>query len=123
MEEKGVEKVDTYRTWVYFRKKAVDGDFQIYSDLDSRIKHYKRVSNVWFAIGCAELCIGFSQITLLVTFLEIGSRYFIVHAAAMVLFFSTAIILFGLRWRYTKKIKLLRHKHTRIRETLRNIAN
>jgi hypothetical protein len=110
MEENGVECVDTYRTWVYFRKKALDGNFKIYSDLDSRIKHYKRVSNIWLVIGCAELCIGFSQIHLLTTALKNGSSYVIVNATIMILLFSVGILFLRLWWRYTKKIKQLKRE-------------
>jgi hypothetical protein len=46
MEEAGVECVDTYMRWVYFRKKAEDGAFDLYSDYASRIKQYERVA--WF---------------------------------------------------------------------------
>jgi len=45
MEGTGAECVDTYLRWVYFRKRAADGAFDIYSDYDSRIKHYKRILN------------------------------------------------------------------------------
>lgn len=43
MEEMGVECVSTYGRWVTFRKKAVEGSFDLYSDYESRIKHYKRI--------------------------------------------------------------------------------
>lgn len=42
-EETGTEFVDSYFRWVFFRKKSVEGDFELYTDYDSRIKHYKRV--------------------------------------------------------------------------------
>lgn len=44
MEDYGVECVDTYMNWAYFRKKAADGPFEIYSDFESKIGHYKRVT-------------------------------------------------------------------------------
>jgi hypothetical protein len=110
MEENGVEHVDTYRTWVYFRKKAADGDFEIYSDLDSRIKHYKRVSNIWLVVGCAELCIGFSQIHMFITALEEGSRSFVVSAILMTLVLSVAVLFLRFWWRYVKKIKRLKRE-------------
>jgi hypothetical protein len=43
MTEAGVETVTTYMSWVYFRKPAADGPFELFTDLDSRIVHYKRV--------------------------------------------------------------------------------
>jgi hypothetical protein len=42
LEETGVECVTTSGRWAYFRKKAADGPFYLYSDLEAKIKHYKR---------------------------------------------------------------------------------
>jgi len=44
MEETGAECIGTYVRWVYFRKKTSEGPFDLYSDYDSRINHYKRVA-------------------------------------------------------------------------------
>jgi hypothetical protein len=48
MEDSGVECVSTYVRWVYFRKKAEDGAFDLYSDYASKIIHYSRV--IWLVI-------------------------------------------------------------------------
>lgn len=45
LEETGIEHVASILKWVYLRKKASDGPFDIYSDIDSKIKHYKRIIN------------------------------------------------------------------------------
>lgn len=65
MEDTGTELVASYNRWVYFRRKAALGEFNIYSDIDSRIKHYKNV-RVFFEIavmlnffaGILNLCYG-----------------------------------------------------------------
>lgn len=44
LKEVGVEKVGSFFRWVYFRKKATEGSFDLYSDIDSRLKHYKRIN-------------------------------------------------------------------------------
>ncbi len=43
MEETGAEYVDHVDRWVYFRKKAADGEFDLYSDINSRIAHVQRI--------------------------------------------------------------------------------
>jgi len=52
MEETGAECVSTYMRWAVFRKKASQGAFNLYSDYDSKIKHYERIVKllgwVWF---------------------------------------------------------------------------
>jgi hypothetical protein len=45
----GVQTVTTYMSWVYFRRPAAEGPFQLFSDLDSRISHYRRVLTLF---GC-----------------------------------------------------------------------
>lgn len=39
MADMGVDVVDTYLRWVYFRKPYDDTPFELYSDLDARIRH------------------------------------------------------------------------------------
>ena len=43
LEETGVEYICSWIRWVYLRKKTADGPFNLYSDLDSRISHFRRV--------------------------------------------------------------------------------
>jgi hypothetical protein len=108
--ENGVEHVDTYFRWVYFRKKASDGGFKIYSDLYSQIKHYQRISKIWLIIGCMELCVGFSQISSAIRLF--GERYlsWITHAAIGIVIISLGVILLSLWWCYIKKIKRLKRE-------------
>lgn len=58
MEENGVEHVASYMRWVYFRKKSAEGAFDIYSDIDSRLRHYRGVNMFWSVLAIAELAIG-----------------------------------------------------------------
>ena len=65
MEDLGIECVATYAYWVYFRKKATEGPFDLFSDYESRILHYKRVSAITglaFAVNifCGLINIGIS---------------------------------------------------------------
>lgn len=56
LSEMGIECVASYWNWVYLRKK--DGDFDMYSDLDSRIKHYKKIRMYNLTIIILNLVIG-----------------------------------------------------------------
>lgn len=42
LKETGVECISTSGRWAYFRKKASEGVFDLYSDYDAKINHYKR---------------------------------------------------------------------------------
>lgn len=46
LEETGAEHVGSFKKWVYFRKKASEGAFNLFSDLDSRLQHFKRVTRL-----------------------------------------------------------------------------
>lgn len=64
LEESGVEVVATYMRWVYLRKPATEGAFDLYSDLDSKLAHYKRIHLFWMTLFCAEFAIGMSNLTI-----------------------------------------------------------
>lgn len=50
MEDSGVEVVSQWYRWVYLRKKAEDGPFEMYTDLESKINQYTRI-RTFFKVG------------------------------------------------------------------------
>ncbi len=58
MEDTGAEYIGRMAMWIYFRKKAEDGAFDLYSDIDSKIAHLGRIGRVLAAIGGMNLAIG-----------------------------------------------------------------
>ncbi len=62
VEETGAECVATYLRWVYFRKRSADGPFELYSDITSKIRHYKMVRAFWAALAVLEYGAGISNI-------------------------------------------------------------
>ncbi|HHV28765.1 DUF2812 domain-containing protein [Acetivibrio mesophilus] len=57
MEDSGVEVVSQWYRWVFLRKKAEDGPFEMYTDVESKINQYNRIKNFFLAalileIGC-----------------------------------------------------------------------
>lgn len=61
MEETGAEYVGRMVQWIYFRRRTELGPFDIFSDIDSRIKHLDRIGKMLIAIGLANLCIGLAN--------------------------------------------------------------
>lgn len=51
LEETGVEHVGSMLRWAYFRKKTSEGKFELYSDIDSKIKYYKRFILLFLGIS------------------------------------------------------------------------
>ena len=74
LEESGVEYVASYLHWVYFRKKSSEGAFDIYSDIESKIKHYKRINVFWNTFMGIEFMIGLSNIVVGIVNLNSGNR-------------------------------------------------
>ena len=58
IESTGAEHVGTWLRWVYFRKKKTDGDFELFSDIDSKIKHLTRIMNFILVLAVANLLVG-----------------------------------------------------------------
>ena len=64
VEETGAEYIGNYMRWVYFRKKTVDGPFDLYSDVDSRIRHMDRIVKPLTIIALSNLLIGIGNLRL-----------------------------------------------------------
>lgn len=63
VKELGVEYVDSYFRWVYFRKKTELGPFEIHSDRESRIKHYKSIMSLQGVIVLMNVSLSFSNVS------------------------------------------------------------
>lgn len=56
--ELGIEVVDTSFRWVFFRKLASEGPFDIHTDSESKIKHHKSIMTLYGVAGFFNLAIG-----------------------------------------------------------------
>lgn len=61
MADTGAEYVGRMVKWIYFRRKAEFGPFDIFSDLDSRLAHLKKISWMLRVVGIANLVIGLAN--------------------------------------------------------------
>lgn len=114
MEETGVELVSTYLRWAWFRKKASDGPFELYSDYASKINLYKRVSWLVGIFGFMNLIIGIYN--LLIGLFLVGpnnGHYF--NSYISLISFLVAFVCFKAFGSYSKRIKNLK-KENQIRE-------
>ncbi len=55
LEETGVEMIGCYLRWIYLRKKKSEGEFDLFSDLDSRINHLTKILYLLACIMPLEL--------------------------------------------------------------------
>jgi len=107
MEENRVEHVASYMRWVYFRKKASDGTFDIYSDIDSKTKHYQRINRFWIVLAVAELIVGLSNVCIGIYSILRGHTFYF-NLIGGVVCVLLGIGLFALGHPLRKKIKKLK---------------
>lgn len=58
LEEIGAEYIGRVFAWTYYRRKAEMGQFDIFSDIDSRIAHLDKIGRMLAIIGGLNLAIG-----------------------------------------------------------------
>ena len=58
MEETGAEYIGRLFQWIYFRRKAEYGPFDLFSDIDSKIRHLERIGRVLSIVGFSNLLVG-----------------------------------------------------------------
>ncbi len=58
MEETGAEQVASYINWVYFRRKNSEGPFELFSDVESKIKHLSLIRNLFIPLAIVNLFIA-----------------------------------------------------------------
>ena len=58
----GAEYVGRIAMWVYFRRKAELGEFELNSDLDSRIDQLTKIGRMLLLVGAGNLLIGLSNL-------------------------------------------------------------
>jgi hypothetical protein len=51
MADAGVETVAAFNRAAIFRKRTVEGPFELFSDTESRIAHYQSIRKRWFYVG------------------------------------------------------------------------
>lgn len=61
MAEIDAEYVGRMAKWIYFRRKTALGEFEIFSDLSSRITHLKSAAKTMKGVGIANLIIGMAN--------------------------------------------------------------
>lgn len=55
MEENNVEIVCTWGWWIILRKLTAEGNFELYTDVDSKIEHYTKILKLFKAVTIIEL--------------------------------------------------------------------
>lgn len=118
LEQNGIECVATYMRWIYLRRKSSEGAFDIYSDLESRLKHYQRIQIQWNIVILIEWIAGLTNLVIGIVNLNINERLGNFSIGNLVI--GSLLLLLGIFfWRIStplrKKVKALR-REMKIRE-------
>jgi len=111
MAENGVEHIASWARWVYFRKRASDGVFDIYSDIESRIVHYRRISILWLVLMFCFLIMAVTQLMPGIDYLLSGQyvsslAFHLTLGAFFLCFTATVLINWNQLRRKIKQLKL-----------------
>lgn len=113
LEENGVECVATYSRWIFLRKKSSEGPFDIYSDIESKINHYKRIFVSWNTVMWIEFMAGLINLIMGIVNLNINNKLGNFTMGNLIIGCSLTLLgLFFLRLslRIRKKITRLQHE-------------
>ena len=58
LEETGAEYIGKCFQWQFFRKKSEHGQFDLFSDIDSRLSHLSRIHRLILTLGVINLAVG-----------------------------------------------------------------
>ena len=64
LEETGAEHIGSYMRWIYMRKKKADGEFHLFSDNESRIRHLTRIIHLLTLLTAVNLYSGIYNLIL-----------------------------------------------------------
>ena len=62
LETTGAEHVGSYMRWVYVRRKATEGNFELFSDNDSRIKYLSEIISLVALVTAGNLIAGIDNV-------------------------------------------------------------
>ncbi len=103
MEEVGVEVVAQWYRWVYLRKQASEGRFELYTDTESKLRQYRRMLH-FFLVG--------AFIETLCLFVEIKSIIQLQNLISWIFCLAIALLLFAflhVAWKCGRKIQQLKN--------------
>ena len=101
LETTGAEHVGSYLSWIYLRKKKELGEFELFSDLQSRINHLSRMIHLMLLIGGINLFAGSYNLILYFLIGEPISLLGLINIALFVFIFLGGISL----WKKREKLK------------------
>jgi hypothetical protein len=104
--------------WIYLRKKSSEGEFDIYTDIDSKIKHSKRINLLWSSLMWIEFLVGLLNVAIGIINMNSGNNEFFLPNLNFIvgsLAILSSLVFFTLGSPVRRKIKRLK-KEKLVRE-------
>lgn len=102
MEDTGVEVIQRWARWVYLRRRAEDGPFEVYTDPQSKMELYRRIRRMFLWFLAVELLCSASIWGPVLT--GTAELFYRVAAGIYALIFMCALRII---WRCTQKLQTL----------------
>ena len=90
MNESGIEIVSCWGYWIFLRKLASEGEFQLYTDVDSNIEHYTKIKLMFKIVAIIELICTFIEIYCGITGFAMGYPFACIAGAFAIVFINMA---------------------------------
>lgn len=91
MQETGVEVIQPWGYWIFVRKLASEGEFELYTDVDSSIEHYSKIRKMFKVCTIIELVCFFIEILAGINGFYAGYAFAFLLAAIIVAFINIII--------------------------------
>ena len=88
MQETGVEIVQSWGFWIILRKKAGEGAFELYTDVDSTIEHYTKIRRMFKAVAVVQILCLFLELYAGYSGFTMGFVFFFMILAFLLAFFN-----------------------------------
>ncbi|MDR0841151.1 MAG: DUF2812 domain-containing protein [Christensenellaceae bacterium] len=113
LEESGIDIVAYYMRWVYLRKKAADGPFDLFSDAASRMRHYRRVNFLFSGAAIVEFLIALMELSIWLTALRTGNAHLgFAPLGAACLLAALGVLLLSIGRPMRKKLRKLKQERS-----------
>lgn len=111
LNEINVETVCYWNNWVYLRRDSAKGEFQMYTDAETRIEQYKRIKKKYTLMLVIDLCVFPSMINTILRmdgFTTIAGGFMTVIAAIVI---SLIVVLLRTIWKCQFRIEEIRRNN------------
>ncbi len=96
MEDTGAEIVQNWGIWVYLRKRRSEGEFQLYTDVESMIEHYTKIRNNFKVATVCEFVVLIVEVFAAIIASPIFWIFVFLIGAAALAFFNQVVKLNGI---------------------------